>query len=145
MTSPYLDLPLRTLEQAQLDRALARDAKPKEAEHTAGKRKYLTPEQKELLPVYHDKWIAEAKETEPASPRLDAGENKPSATRSVNRFNTVTQRVDTAYGALYLHAAYGPGGELAGARVSIPGTMHGKELGKVLEDVFTVLNSMLAS
>ena len=139
MTSPYLELPLRTLEQAQLDRALAQNAKPKEAEHAAGKRKYLAPEQKKLLPAYHDKWIAEAKETE------HAGANKPSAARSVSRFNTVTQRVDTAYGALYLHAAYGPGGELAGARVSIPGTMHGKELGKVLEDVFAVLNSMLAS
>ena len=107
MTSPYLDLPLRTLEQAQLDRALTQDAKTK----AAGR----------------------------------VGENKPPAAREVNRFNTVTQRVDTIYGALYLHAAYSPGGELAGARVSIPGTMHGKELGKVLEDVFAVLNSMLAS
>ena len=106
MTSPYLDLPLRTLEQAKLDRAGARQA--------------------------------EAKGTEPA------GENKPSAARPVNRFNTITQRVGTAYGALYLHIAYSPGGELTGARVSLPGTMHGKELGKVLEDVFAALDSMLA-
>jgi len=57
----------------------------------------------------------------------------------MTRHQTSTRRVNSPFGAFYLHVLH-TAGVLHKIDVSIPGTMHGKELGGVLESFVRAVN-----
>ncbi|MEQ1888054.1 MAG: hypothetical protein ABL951_02605 [Alphaproteobacteria bacterium] len=56
-----------------------------------------------------------------------------------NRLETTTQRIARPYGAYYLHVNRGTG-RVHNVSISIPGTMHGKELGDVMGSLVAAIN-----
>lgn len=61
-----------------------------------------------------------------------------------NRTHTLTRRIDSPFGAFYLHLQRPrPGAPVCEVGLSIPGTMHGKELGEVLFSLEAALNAEL--
>ena len=61
----------------------------------------------------------------------------------MNRFQTEKQAVKTPFGTLYLHLLHDSKSRLTGMNISIPGSMHGKELGDVLEAIVVEINKEL--
>lgn len=51
--------------------------------------------------------------------------------------------METRFGALYVHAAHRTDGSLDELRISMPGTMHGKDLGDVLNLVVESMNEII--
>ena len=58
----------------------------------------------------------------------------------MSRVLTTTRRITSPFGAFYLHVLHTPEGVLHRVDVSTPGTMHGKELGGVLESFVQAVN-----
>lgn len=63
----------------------------------------------------------------------------------MTRQETTTRRVDSPFGAFYLHVLHTPDGALQALEVSTPGTMHGKELGGVLDALMLALNEEISA
>lgn len=64
--------------------------------------------------------------------------------RRMTRHQTSTRRVNSPFGAFYLHVQHTPEGVLHKVDVSTPGTMHGKELGGVLEAFVRAINEEIS-
>lgn len=58
----------------------------------------------------------------------------------MSRHITSTRRVESPFGAFYLHVLHTPENVLHAVEVSTPGTMHGKELGGVLDALVVAIN-----
>ena len=63
-----------------------------------------------------------------------------------DRRDTITRRIDSPFGAFYLHVQRAhPGAPPCELGLSIPGTMHDKELGNVLLSLIDAINIYLNS
>ena len=58
----------------------------------------------------------------------------------MTRHITTTRRIESPFGAFYLHVLHTPENIMHGIEVSTPGTMHGKELGGVLDALVVAIN-----
>lgn len=58
----------------------------------------------------------------------------------MSRDLTSTRRIESHFGAFYLHVLHSPENALQAVEISTPGTMHGKELGGVLDALVVALN-----
>ena len=57
-----------------------------------------------------------------------------------SRHVTTTRRIASPFGAFYLHVLHTPENALQAVEISTPGTMHGKELGGVLDALVVAIN-----
>lgn len=62
----------------------------------------------------------------------------------MTRHQTSTRRINSPFGAFYLHVLHTRDGALRGLEVSTPGTMHGKELGDVLDALMLAVNEEIS-
>ena len=58
----------------------------------------------------------------------------------MTRHATTTRRIGSPFGAFYLHVLHTPENALQAVEISTPGTMHGKELGGVLDALVAAIN-----
>ncbi|MCK9994274.1 MAG: hypothetical protein Dbin4_02794, partial [Alphaproteobacteria bacterium] len=58
---------------------------------------------------------------------------------------TTTRRIASPFGAFYLHVLHTPENVLHAVEVSTPGTMHGKELGGVLDALVAAINEEIGT
>ena len=63
-----------------------------------------------------------------------------SRSRLPARLLTTTRRIASPFGAFYLHVLHTAENELQAVEISTPGTMHGKELGDVLDTLVAAIN-----
>jgi len=62
------------------------------------------------------------------------------SSKKPNRQQTLTRRVESAFGSIYVHSNYDAKGEWIGVRFSTPGKHHEKGLHDLLEGIGDALN-----